>query len=166
MPKNQRPSIFRRKILIYPKFQLSLMAVNIVTMLAVFAAIQFQILSSVGEIQSMGEDSPVSTKQLYNRFIEYQMSVIYSGLVLYLGIGFILSCGFTLFISHRLAGPLVRMKHYFDEMEKSGKIDDSLKFRKGDFLQELPEAINRGLKSIQASSNSQTQNNKSEQDKL
>lgn len=156
--ENKRPSFFRRKILIYPKFQLSLVAVNIVTMLAVFAAIQFQIAFAVGEMQMMTSDSPLSTKQLYNRFIEYQMSVIYSGLALYLIIGFILSCGFTLFISHRLAGPLVRMQHYFNQMEKSGKIEQTLKFRKNDFLHELPDAINRGLNSIQKT-NSQTDKN-------
>lgn len=147
--ENKRPSFFKRKILIYPKFQLSLVAVNIITMFAVFGAIQLQILLSVGEMQNLADGSNLSPKFLYNRFIEYQMSVLYSGLALYLAIAFVLSCGITLIISHRLAGPLVRVQHYFKQMEQSGKIEQNLKFRKNDFLQELPDAINRGLNSIQ-----------------
>jgi hypothetical protein len=154
MSANERPAIFRRKILIYPKFQLSLMAVNIITMIAVLAAIEFQIMSSVGDMREISGSS-LSPEQLYNRFIEYQMSVIYSGLGLYLGIAFLLSCGFTLLISHRLAGPLVRMQHYFKEIEEHGSAKSPLKFRKSDFLHELPEAVNGGLKRLY-----QDQNNK------
>ncbi len=149
MSASQRPSMFRRKVLIYPKFQLSLVAVNIFTMIAVIAAIQLQIIFSIGDMQVITEGTALSPKQLYNRFIEYQMSILYSGLAFYLILAFIFSCGFTLFISHRLAGPLVRMKKYFKEIEDSGKIEHPLKFRKNDFLQELPEAINKGLKSVQ-----------------
>jgi hypothetical protein len=149
MSANKRPAMLRRKILIYPKFQLSLVAVNIVTMIAVFGAIQFQIFSAVGDMQDLGSSSDLSSGHFYNRFIEYQMSILYSGLALYLGIAFILSCGFTLFISHRLAGPLVRMQKYFKQIEENGKVEQPLKFRDGDFLQELPETINNGLKRIQ-----------------
>lgn len=141
--------MFRRKILIYPKFQLSLVAVNIVTMLAVLGAIEYQIMSAINEMQDITGSTSLAPEHLYNRFIEYQMSVIYSGLGLYLAIAFILSCGFTLFISHRLAGPLVRMQKYFKEIEANGSIQHPLKFRKGDFLQELPVSINKGLSSIQ-----------------
>jgi len=152
MSANQRPSMFRRKILIYPKFQLSLVAVNVVTMIAVLGAIEYQILSSIQEVSS-GQDNTLSPKFLYNRFIEYQMSVLYSGLALYLVIAFVVSCFVTLIISHRLAGPMVRMQKYFKQMEESGKIEQPLKFRDGDFLKELPEAVNRGLDSIQKSQN-------------
>ena len=41
------------------------------------------------------------------------------------------------------------MQNYFKEIEESGEIEHPLHFRDGDFLQELPEAINRGLKSLQ-----------------
>ncbi len=152
MTNDQRPAMFRRKILIYPKFQLSLVAVNIVTMLAVLGAIEFQILASAGEIQNLN-GTPFSPKFFYNRVIEYQMSVLYSGLGLYLLIAFVLSCGITLIISHRLAGPLVRMHKYFKNMEDSGKVEQPLKFRDGDFFQELPETINKGLNSLQSSNN-------------
>ena len=151
MPNNQRPSFFRRKILIYPKFQLSLVAVNILTMIAVIAAIQFQILSSVEAVRDVDNSATLSSRFFYNRFIEYQMSVLYSGLALYLALAFVVSCGVTLVISHRLAGPMVRTQKYFEQMEKSGKIEEPLKFRQGDFLKELPEAVNKGLKSIQDS---------------
>lgn len=149
MSQNKRPTFFRRKILIYPKFQLSLVAVNIITMVAVLVAIEFQILSSITDIPGVSDGSTLSPKYLYNRFIEYQMSVLYSGLALYLVMAFILSCFITLIISHRLAGPMVRMQHYFKEIEASGKVEQPLKFRDGDFLKELPEAINKGLNSIQ-----------------
>ncbi len=152
MSTNERPSFYKRKLLIYPKFQLSLMAVNIVCMLAVFGAIEYQVYASIQDINTTSGNTSLFSEDFYNRFIEYQMSVIYSGLALYLGIGFVVSCFFTLFISHRLAGPLVRTQKYFEQMEQNGRIDHDLKFREGDFLTELPDAINRGLKSLQKQS--------------
>ncbi len=153
MSTNKRPALHKRKFLIYPKFQLSLIAVNIVTMLAVLGAIEYQILSAVADMNALGNDeASVGSKFFYNRFIEYQMSVLYSGLALYLAIGFVLSCGITLIISHRLAGPMLRTQKYFEQIERSGKIEQPLKFRDGDFLKGFPEAVNRGLQSIQKSS--------------
>ena len=81
------------------------------------------------------------------------MSVLYSGLALYLAIAFVLSCFVTLIISHRLAGPMVIMQKYFKQLEESGEIEQALKLRDGGFFKELPEAINRGLDSIQKSQN-------------
>ena len=44
------------------------------------------------------------------------------------------------YISHQIAGPMYRLKMYFDKKEME---DRPLAFRKRDFFQEIPESINK-----------------------
>lgn len=57
----------------------------------------------------------------------------------------------TLLISHRLAGPMIRMRGYFKalaedrHLEQPGGRIPTLHFRRGDFFRDLPPAINEAL---------------------
>jgi methyl-accepting chemotaxis protein len=48
----------------------------------------------------------------------------------------------SIFVSHRIAGPLYKLKKYFEELGK-GNFDHTLRFRKTDYFQSLAEDYNR-----------------------
>ena len=50
-----------------------------------------------------------------------------------------------LVLSHKIAGPMYRLKVHFDSVAESGKAKP-VSFREGDFFQEIPEAYNRQFK--------------------
>jgi methyl-accepting chemotaxis protein len=56
----------------------------------------------------------------------------------FLGITFLVS----IFISHRIAGPLYKLRQFFNDAA-AGKIHQRLKFRKSDHFQELAESYNQ-----------------------
>jgi methyl-accepting chemotaxis protein len=61
----------------------------------------------------------------------------------FLAITFLIS----LFVSHRIAGPLEKLKRYF-EAAKNGDLKTDLKFRKFDHFQELAQGYNDMMEAV------------------
>lgn len=55
----------------------------------------------------------------------------------------------SLFMSHRIAGPLYKLSRFF-AMARDGDINDDLHFREKDHFQELAEDYNDAMKSVRA----------------
>jgi hypothetical protein len=49
---------------------------------------------------------------------------------------------FTLILTHKMAGPLMRLKGFFGDVAKTSEFPEALRFRDGDYFQDLPPAIN------------------------
>ena len=54
----------------------------------------------------------------------------------------------NLLLSHKMAGPMIKLRNYFGDIEKSGKIERDLQFRKNDFFIDLPPTINKALHAL------------------
>jgi len=54
----------------------------------------------------------------------------------------------SLFVSHRIAGPLYKMQQFFHKV-RGGKFGDHLKFRKSDHFKELADDYNEMMESVQ-----------------
>ncbi len=134
----------RWKLLIYPKFQLSIIALNTFVILGICVAIYAGIKLGYQELHSQGEVSNLPTNHPYFNFIAYQSNLIMTYLGLCLFIGIVFSNLFILVISHRVAGPIVRLKKHLMEVSSSGKISP-IHFRKGDFFSDLPEVVNEAM---------------------
>lgn len=137
----------RRRYLIYPRFQLLLIMVNTLIMAGTFGFVALQTYLSFERLREMGLNVKLDPSHAYFKFVNYQESHLYGYLLVALAAGFIISLGMTLFLSHRLAGPLVRLRKHFEMMGDSGKYVP-VQFRKGDFFKELPPVINRAIESI------------------
>ncbi|UCD19303.1 MAG: HAMP domain-containing protein, partial [candidate division WOR-3 bacterium] len=61
-----------------------------------------------------------------------------------------------LFISHRIAGPLHRLKMYMEKVE-NGDHSVRLKFRKNDVIHDVAESFNRMVEGIRKNSGKNTQ---------
>jgi hypothetical protein len=136
-----------KQILIYPKFQLRLIAINITALLIAFTALIFQNYILFAKLHQMGTEAGLPAEHPFHQFINYEQNhfLFYTcGTLAGMLVIFIIA---SLIISHRVAGPIVRLKSFFISVRDSGKISQ-LQFRKDDFFDDLPEVINQSLESI------------------
>jgi hypothetical protein len=52
----------------------------------------------------------------------------------------------SLFLSHKIAGPIHNLTNWFKRMKSTDEKMTALKFRNGDFFDEIPDVINETLK--------------------
>lgn len=57
----------------------------------------------------------------------------------------------AILLTHRVAGPLYRLEQHLKGIAEGGKVGD-VKFRKGDFFQEVAEVFNRAIRRIREDS--------------
>jgi len=68
-------------------------------------------------------------------------------LIIILPVVFVLLAIIVIFISHRIAGPLYRLKMYMEKVE-NGDYSVKLKFRKNDSIHDVAESFNRMVEGI------------------
>ncbi|MEK6578588.1 MAG: hypothetical protein AABZ55_05120 [Bdellovibrionota bacterium] len=139
---------FRNRFLIFPKFQLILIGMNLVTMLLIAGIVWFQINRAFSELRVMGAASGMEV-EFYNKFLAFQSGTIEAYLFSGLFLGIILSVAMTVAVSHRFAGPLVRLRGFFNQLKGCVGTTPRLSFRRGDFLSDLPPIINEAIQHIE-----------------
>ena len=130
----------RTKYLIYPKFQLTLIFANLFIMLCNFAIVGVQSFRSIEYFKKLGLNEKLPLSHSYFTFLNYQGETMMNYMVAGFIMSAVFSCLVTLFITHKMAGPLVRLLGEMRNISNSGKYR-AIKFRKDDYLVELPEAI-------------------------
>lgn len=136
--KYEKPKLFRRKYLIDRKFQLSLL--GLLTLPAfmswgVFYA-GYRLVINPMFTQALGIDANTNREiqalqiQLKTNFDTYFLWSLAISLFFVTVLGVV--------ITNRLAGPIYRLKRYLMGLEPGGP----LRFRKDDFLSDLPDLLN------------------------
>jgi hypothetical protein len=146
--KNIVKKIWRYKLLIYPRFQLSLIAVNLLVTTTILSFVSIQINRVITKLILIGESANIPKSHIYFQFINWQLTEIHSFLAIAFIVGIAFSSMVTLYISYKLVGPVVRMKGYFKSIEDTSSVQSEISFRKNDFFSDLPAAINGALKRL------------------
>jgi hypothetical protein len=157
----QRSSVPRKKLLILPQFQLVLIGVNIATVLVTSLVIWVNTRNTLAHLKPAAGLSGHEV-EYYNRYLQYQTQSFESALLISLLVGLAVSAVLTLVLSHRLSGPLVRMRGFFSSIRAGGPVGQ-LKFREGDYMRDLPPIINGAIERIRGSS---TAANPAEKDRV
>ncbi len=142
----------RKSWLIYPKFQVVLLVVNIITIISTLGIIEYQVLKFFDHMKLLGQKAGFGEFHAYFKFIELQKDTIVSNLLVALIAGVIVSTAIYLLLSHKVSGPIVRLMSFFNEINETGEIKH-LSFRKNDFFRELPPLINEALLTVKDKSN-------------
>ena len=149
MVRNVMTKKYRFKFLVFPEFQLTLvllmLAINMITLLVIayFVRNQFKELWESSQAAGMTESSP------YYLFIQDLQTGIFKKVFIGFAIGSTVSALLSLRISHRFAGPLYRLRVYFEAVKNDGFRKGPLKFRTGDYLYPLGETIEAALQKIE-----------------
>jgi hypothetical protein len=133
------------RFFVVPKFQMALIAANLVIVILIMLGAAAAATLAYGELWNIGILSKFPPKHLYFKFLAFQWRKLIFALGITAIVSAALSSFLTLVISHRLAGPLVRLRKHFEGMADGSAIDTPLKFRKGDYLSDLAPIINRAV---------------------
>jgi hypothetical protein len=139
----------RRNFLIYPQFQLALILTQFFVMGGVLGLIGYQMLRSYERLREAGAEAGLNQNHVFYNLLAYQEDIVRSYLFAALFFGWAVSFVTTLILSHKLAGPIVRLKWYFQQIAKTGHAKP-VHFRKSDFMQDLPPIINQALQKLES----------------
>lgn len=137
-----------KNFLIYPKFQLTLVAINIFILGVTVILIFTQIFTNYDEVHLIGEKLRLPEDSAFFKFLDHQKEMLLTRMYWAIGISFSFAFGFIVYFSHKASGPLHRLRTYFQEIKDNKEVKYPLSFREGDFYSDLPEIINEGLNSI------------------
>ena len=134
---------------IYPRFQGILIINQFIFLGIVFAFITLLTYQSYHHLTQQGMQSGLNPNHPYFQFLHLQFKNFCVHLAIAFSLSFIFLSISTLILSHRLAGPITRLKSFFGNIAQNGlKPGEKLSFRKGDFFYELPSLINAALEKI------------------
>jgi hypothetical protein len=136
----------RTNLLIYPKFQLPLIFWNILIFFGVTAVQLFVSHKAFTNFKELGETAGFNGNHPYFAFIKRYEAEFMQYALIGAGVGLICFIFANLVLSHKISGPICRLKTYFAGLEKNNK--PSLSFRKKDFFAELPAVINSAIERI------------------
>ncbi len=145
-----RPFLFRRKFLTHPRFQLLLLGVNLGTLSLSSLVIWVSVQNTLLDLKPVAGLSGVEAEHFKN-YLDYQIHNFQNSMLMALAIGLLFAGTVTLFISHRIAGPLIRLRNYFENLARGDDPISKISFRDGDYLNELAPVINDAVVRIQES---------------
>ncbi len=134
----------RKNYLIDPQFQnkiillFFILSISVLSIIYLFDSYYFEYF-----IQK-GKDLNLEQGHVYYRLLEEQKDKMDRVFIITSITVTILVVIFGLILSHKIAGPLYRLRQYFMNNEYENGTD--LRFRKGDFFTDIPQVINKSLK--------------------
>ena len=135
----------RIRWMIYPKFQLTLVVINLLLFLAFLSYFFYQVYSSFQYMNELGLKADLAADHPYFRYLGFQKELLFKELTYSSLIFAVLSVVFTILLSHRLAGPMFSLRQFLEEYCQF-RTKRPLSFRKNDFFQEIPDLVNRAIK--------------------
>lgn len=148
-PKGTRPNLFKRKYLINPKFQLGFTLGFGVLFLMSNLLLYIGVMSVFDSMTDIPEGIPPEQAEIFYSFLAAQRSEL-SGIFLSEAVWLAVFMFFAgIILSHRVAGPIHRLKTHFNRLTETESLDD-LKFREGDFFQDVPPPVNRFLSAMRS----------------
>lgn len=158
--ERRQEAFFRKKLLIYPQFQLTLMGLNWAVITAVFAVLRIQSSRVFADLTPLTSLSQISG-DYSTYFLDFQADRFNTSLWFFYTIAMLASGALTLIVSYRFAGPLVRLKGYFQGLGVTQEPIRELNFRTGDFFSDLPPIVNSAIKRLKSSDAKDVQDSES-----
>ncbi|MFW5888028.1 MAG: hypothetical protein ACOCUH_04450 [Bacteriovoracia bacterium] len=137
----------RKRVIVYPRFQLTLVILNLAVLVMSFLFVGIQLKRSFLHLEKLGQKADLEAEHIYYKFLSLQENTMLEYMLWAVLGSLILGTVITLILSHRLAGPMIRIRSYFSNMLEAGKAHP-FKFRKRDYFAELPDIIWTALKAI------------------
>jgi hypothetical protein len=135
----------RKKFLINPPFQISIIRQMLILTCVVIAIFYGANIYHFWSLRRQGLSLGLPPEHVFFRFLaeqQYTMDLLF----LFTSVlAFLTIVGFGLFLSHRIAGPLYRLKQYLHESHLDPNNTEALCFRENDYFPDVAEAVNLRL---------------------
>lgn len=136
-----------KNYLIYPRFQLTLIGINLVIMTFCYILVFYQVYESFNHLIEIGVRLKLPADSAFFKLLNHHENLIQEKLTIAAVISYIFSFILTIKISHKASGPIYRLSTYFRDIKENGH-NKELTFRDGDYYSELPQVINEGIERI------------------
>ena len=143
-----RPVWYKRKYLVYPKFQMPLIILNSMVTIFLFSLVAYLVIRSHLYLEQLVKQTRLPAQNLFIQLLTEQLRSLLIYMAIALVIGVSSTATLTLLLSHKMAGPMIRLKNFFANITKSSEFPEQLKFREGDFFQELPPTVNGAFNAL------------------
>ncbi len=144
------------RLLIYPRFQLALVAVNATVLLMILFAARVQVSRFFSEMSALMSTS-LPADHAYFQFLVFQEQSLHKYLGATFVVGLLVSALVTIYLSFKLAGPIFRLRSYLARIQEYGdKEVVPFRFRGGDFYSDLPQLLYGAFKKVLNSKESRT----------
>jgi len=140
------------QILIHPKFQIKFIVFLVG---ALFLAILFFYLGEIyflKELSAYGKDLNLPPDHAFYKLLGLQKSIMNKVFLFTSIFVFLYLVIFGLILSNRVAGPLIKLRSYFEDMAETGKLK-KITFREGDFFKEIEKAFNESVEKLESKKN-------------
>lgn len=107
----------------------------------------YQVYNSFDQLYEIGIRLKIPADSAFFILLRNQEHAIQEKLIIAGVISYVFSFILTIIISHRLSGPIYRLKKYFKDISKDG-YKEPLSFRTGDYYSDLPDVVNKGIDKI------------------
>jgi hypothetical protein len=142
--KNRR---YLRNWLICPEFQVPLIVFNLVINGLILLVFWVAGQTAIGELAPAATLSGVGI-DFYRKVLHYQASRLHVIFLVGAISSTVLSTVMTLYLSHRIAGPMVSLRRYFQAIKDGVDPVPTLFFRDHDFLLDIPPLINDSIAAL------------------
>ena len=134
-------SVSRKVLLINPSFQFRFMAWMGGLAVAVIMVFHLSHLWFFYQLRDQAKLAGLPADHTLFQFISDRQSEMDSILFMTFAVVIVLVATIGLVLSHKIAGPMYRLRKHFEACARDGKIKE-FNFRQGDYFQEVPEAYN------------------------
>lgn len=134
----------RRNLLINPKFQLSFLAYTLGVSVVTIGFFYLADAYFFWKFSQLGQGLGLPPNHVFFQFLDEQKSSknFYYGVTA--GVSVAVLGVWGLLLSHRVAGPLYRLKKHLKSVS-DGSTSSDVRFREGDFFQEVADAYNEQM---------------------
>ena len=143
-----RPVWYKRKYLVYPKFQVTLILLNTLITTGLFLLMLFLVMKSHIFLETLVRQTRLPAQTLFIQLMTEQLRTLIFYMVIAFVVAVLSTATLTMLISHRMAGPINRLNGFFSQISKTGDFPPEIRFRSGDFFQDLPPKINEAFLAI------------------
>ena len=134
----------RRQFIIYPQFQYTLIMTNLFILTTTLIFVGVLLSRSMRYLQTVGKTAELPDNHVYFQTLAVHEASIYTNLFIAAVLSIFVSTILTVVLSHRVAGPIYRLKKHLKNFIETNKYE-KLFFRKNDFFSDLPDLVNTTL---------------------
>ena len=135
-----------KSIFINPAFQINFLLISLCLITTLSSIYFLAVRYTFGQFEAMGISTGLPPSNVYFQFIDDQRSALYLTMVVSYGVMVILAGIVSYWFSHKVAGPLHRLKVSLNAMAEKGELKE-ISFRKDDFFRDVPHKFNEMVRS-------------------
>ena len=131
----------RTRLMILPEFQVPIILGGVLPLFLILSGIYLRFNASFDRLETHMKIMGLNNDPKILNAIQAQEILMQKYFISGAIVGLVVICGISLYLSHKMAGPVYRLKNILKE-NREGSLSSPVKFRKGDYLITIEDDLN------------------------